>query len=78
MDGGALWQLALDVARRSIDAIGKASGGKKAEEVRPPKEEVIFKPSIEQTAGCRGDLDRQRPHVGISGCITGDPDQADE
>ena len=35
VDGGALWQLALDVARRSIDAIGaeadepKKSGSKK-------------------------------------------------
>ena len=35
VDGGALWQLALDVARRSIDAIGaegdepKISGAKK-------------------------------------------------
>ena len=35
VDGGALWQLALDVARRSIDAIGaegdapKKSGAKK-------------------------------------------------
>lgn len=29
-DGGALWKLALDVARRSIDAVGKEDGGKKA------------------------------------------------
>ena len=29
-DGGALWKLALDVARRSIDAVGKESSGKKA------------------------------------------------
>ena len=29
-DGGALWKLALDVARRSIDAIGKEGGAKKA------------------------------------------------
>lgn len=28
VDGGALWQLALDVARRSIDTIGKEGGGK--------------------------------------------------
>ena len=30
VDGGALWQLALDVARKSIDEIGKEGGGKKA------------------------------------------------
>ena len=30
VDGGALWQLALDVARRSIDEIGKEGGGKKS------------------------------------------------
>lgn len=29
-DGGALWKLALDVARRSIDTVGKDDGGKKA------------------------------------------------
>jgi hypothetical protein len=29
-DGGALWKLALDVARRSIDAVGKDDGGRKA------------------------------------------------
>jgi hypothetical protein len=29
VDGGALWQLALDVARRSIDEIGKEDGGGK-------------------------------------------------
>ena len=29
-DGGALWKLALDVARRSIDAVGKEDGAKKA------------------------------------------------
>ena len=29
VDGGALWQLALDVARRSIDEIGKEGGGTK-------------------------------------------------
>ena len=28
-DGGALWKLALDVARRSIDAVGKEDGGGK-------------------------------------------------
>jgi hypothetical protein len=27
-DGGALWKLALDVARRSIDAVGKEDGNK--------------------------------------------------
>ena len=30
VDGGALWQLALDVARRSIDEIGKERGAKTA------------------------------------------------
>ena len=29
-DGGALWKLALDVARRSIDAVGKEDGAKKS------------------------------------------------
>lgn len=29
-DGGALWKLALDVARRSIDAVGKEGSAKKA------------------------------------------------
>ena len=29
-DGGALWKLALDVARRSIDTVGKDDGPKKA------------------------------------------------
>ena len=29
VDGGALWQLALDVARRSIDAIGAEGDGPK-------------------------------------------------
>jgi hypothetical protein len=28
-DGGALWKLALDVARRSIDAVGREDGEKK-------------------------------------------------
>jgi hypothetical protein len=28
-DGGALWKLALDVARRSIDAVGKEDSAKK-------------------------------------------------
>ena len=28
-DGGALWKLALDVARRSIDTVGKDDGAKK-------------------------------------------------
>ena len=27
-DGGTLWKLALDVARRSIDTVGRESGGK--------------------------------------------------
>lgn len=27
-DGGALWTLALDIARRSIDAVGRDDGGK--------------------------------------------------
>ena len=29
-DGGALWKLALDVARRSIDTVGREDGAKKA------------------------------------------------
>ena len=38
VEGGALWQLALDVARRSIDAIGKEGGGrKKAKRAKPKK-----------------------------------------
>lgn len=38
VDGGALWQLALDVARRSIDQIGKENGGgKKAKKAKPKK-----------------------------------------
>ena len=38
VDGGALWQLALNVARRSIDQIGKESGaGKKAKKAKPKK-----------------------------------------
>lgn len=37
VDGGALWQLALDVARRSIDEIGKEGGGKKAKKAKPKK-----------------------------------------
>jgi hypothetical protein len=38
VDGGALWQLALDVARRSIDEIGKEDGGgKKAKKTKPKK-----------------------------------------
>jgi hypothetical protein len=36
-DGGALWQLALDVARRSIDAIGKEDAPKKAKKAKPKK-----------------------------------------
>lgn len=32
--GTALWQLALDVARRSIDQIGKETGGKKAKKAK--------------------------------------------
>ncbi|NUT01617.1 MAG: hypothetical protein HOP96_11655 [Sphingomonas sp.] len=35
-DGGALWKLALDVARRSVDAIGKEDDGKKAK-VKPKR-----------------------------------------
>lgn len=37
VDGGALWQLALDVARRSIDEIGKEGGGKKAKKAKPKR-----------------------------------------
>ena len=37
VDGGALWQLALDVARRSIDTIGAERGGKKAKGKAKPK-----------------------------------------
>lgn len=37
VDGGALWQLALDVARRSIDEIGKEGGGKKTKKAKPKK-----------------------------------------
>ena len=38
VDGGALWQLALDVARKSIDQIGKeGSGAKKARKTKPKK-----------------------------------------
>jgi hypothetical protein len=36
-DGGALWKLALDVARRSIDAVGKENGAKKAKKAGPKK-----------------------------------------
>ena len=36
-DGGALWKLALDVARRSIDAVGKEDGGKKAKKAAGKK-----------------------------------------
>ena len=35
--GSALWQLALDVARRSIDEIGKEDGGKKPKKAKPKK-----------------------------------------
>ena len=36
--GSALWQLALDVARRSIDQIGnEGTGGKKAAKAKPKK-----------------------------------------
>ncbi len=34
VDGGALWQLALDVARKSIDQIGKETGAKKAKKAK--------------------------------------------
>jgi hypothetical protein len=38
VDGGALWQLALDVARKSIDQIGKEdSAAKKARKAKPKK-----------------------------------------
>ena len=37
IDGGALWQLALDVARKSIDEIGKETGAKKAKKAKPKK-----------------------------------------
>ena len=37
VDGGALWQLALDVARKSIDEIGKETGAKKAKKAKPKK-----------------------------------------
>lgn len=36
-DGGALWKLALDVARRSIDAIGKEGSAKKAKKTSGKK-----------------------------------------
>jgi hypothetical protein len=36
-DGGALWKLALDIARRSIDIVGKENGGKKAKKSAPKK-----------------------------------------
>jgi hypothetical protein len=36
-DGGALWKLALDIARRSIDTVGKENGGKKAKKAAPKK-----------------------------------------
>ena len=34
VDGGALWQLALDVARRSIDTIGAENEGGKAKKAK--------------------------------------------
>ena len=34
VDGGALWQLALDVARKSIDEIGNEGAGKKAKKAK--------------------------------------------
>ena len=37
VDGGALWQLALDVARRSIDEIGREGGDKKGKKAKPRK-----------------------------------------
>ena len=36
-DGGALWKLALDVARRSIDAVGKEGVAKKAKKAKKKK-----------------------------------------
>ena len=36
-DGGALWKLALDIARRSIDTVGKENGGKKVKKAGPKK-----------------------------------------
>jgi hypothetical protein len=36
-DGGALWKLALDIARRSIDTVGKENGGKKTKKASPKK-----------------------------------------
>ena len=36
-DGGALWKLALDVARRSIDTVGKEDGAKKAKKAKKKK-----------------------------------------
>ena len=36
-DGGALWKLALDVARRSIDAVGKEDGAKKGKKAKKKK-----------------------------------------
>ena len=36
-DGGALWKLALDVARRSVDAIGKEASPAPAKKPAKPK-----------------------------------------
>ena len=36
-DGGALWKLALDIARRSIDVVGKEDGAKKAKKAAGKK-----------------------------------------
>ena len=36
-DGGALWKLALDVARRSVDAIGKEGAPARAKKPAKPK-----------------------------------------
>jgi hypothetical protein len=36
-DGGALWKLALDVARRSIDTVGKEDSAKKAKKAGTKK-----------------------------------------
>ncbi len=36
-DGGALWKLALDIARRSIDTVGKVDDGKKAKKASGKK-----------------------------------------
>ena len=37
VDGGALWQLALDVARKSIDTLGADDGKGKGKKAKPKK-----------------------------------------